>query len=147
MPARHHRSKSAAARRGRVRIPAAPWIALAVVVLIAAAVVLLIPKAPVAEEIDVARAYAMYQQGAFLVDVRTQEEWDEVHIPGSVLIPLDELPDRLGEVPRDKDIVVVCRSGNRSEEGAAILLKAGYESVVGMDGGIRDWSAAGYPVE
>ena len=128
-------------------MPAAPWIALAIVVLIAAAIVLLIPKAPVAEEIDVARAYEMYQQGAFLVDVRTQEEWDEVHIPGSVLIPLDELPDRLSEVPRDKDIVVVCRSGNRSEEGAAILLKAGYESVVGMEGGIRDWSAAGYPVE
>lgn len=128
-------------------MPAAPWIALAAVVLIAAAIVLLIPRGPVAEEIDVARAYEMYQQGAFLVDVRTQEEWDEVHIPGTVLIPLDELPDRLSEVPRDKDIVVVCRSGNRSEEGAAILLKAGYESVVGMDGGIRDWSAAGYPVE
>jgi rhodanese-related sulfurtransferase len=128
-------------------MPAAPWIALAAVVLIAAAIVLLIPKAPVAEEIDVSRAYEMYQQGAFVVDVRTQAEWDEVHIPGTVLIPLDELPDRLNEVPRDKDIVVVCRSGNRSEEGAAILLKAGYESVVGMEGGIRDWSAAGYPVE
>jgi rhodanese-related sulfurtransferase len=128
-------------------MPAAPWIALAAVVLIAAAIVLLIPRGPVAEEIDVARAHEMYQQGAFLVDVRTQEEWDEVHIPGTVLIPLDELPDRLSEVPRDKDIVVVCRSGNRSEEGAAILLKAGYESVVGMEGGIRDWSAAGYPVE
>jgi rhodanese-related sulfurtransferase len=128
-------------------MPAAPWIALAVVILIAAAIVLLVPRGPVAEEIDVARAYDLYQQGAFVVDVRTQEEWDEVHIPGTVLIPLDELPDRLSEVPRDKDIVVVCRSGNRSEEGAAILLKAGYESVVGMEGGIRDWSAAGYPVE
>ena len=147
MPTRHRRSKGGSKSKRGVRIPAAPWIALGAVVLIAVAVVLLLPKAPVAQEIDVARAYQMYQDGAFVVDVRTQEEWDEVHIPGTVLIPLDELPDRLSEVPRDRDILVVCRSGNRSEEGAAILLKAGYESVVGMDGGIREWSAAGYPLE
>ena len=147
MSKRHHRAGAASARRRKPTIPRLAWIALAAVALVAAAVALLIPRGPVAEEIDVSRAYEMYQQDAFLVDVRTQEEWDEVHIPGTVLIPLDELPDRLSEVPRDKDIVVVCRSGNRSEEGAAILLKAGYQNVVGMEGGIRDCSAAGYPVE
>jgi len=129
-------------------MPAAPWIALAAVVVIAAAILLLIPKpAAAVEEIDVARAYQMYKDGAFVVDVRTQEEWDDVHIPGTVLIPLDELPARLSEVPRDKDVVVVCRSGNRSKEGTQILLDAGYDRVVCMKGGIREWSAAGYPLE
>jgi rhodanese-related sulfurtransferase len=98
-------------------------------------------------EISVVQAYQKYQEGAFVLDVRTPEEWDAYHAPGTTLIPLDELPDRLGEIPQDEEIVVVCRSGNRSQEGRDILLNAGFEQVTSMSGGLNAWKAAGYPVE
>jgi hypothetical protein len=68
-----------------------------------------------AREVSVDEAYQMYQNGTFVVDVRTQEEWDEYHAPNAILIPLDQLPNRLSEVPKDREILVVCRSGNRSQ--------------------------------
>jgi len=98
-------------------------------------------------EIPVAEASELRESGAFMLDVRTQEEWDEYHMPGATLIPLDQLASRLAEVPRDKDVVVVCRSGNRSADGRDILLDAGYESVTSMAGGMSEWRADGYPVE
>jgi rhodanese-related sulfurtransferase len=91
-------------------------------------------------EVSVDEGYQMYQDGAFVVDVRTQEEWDEYHVPNTTLIPLDQLPNRLSEVPKDKEIVVICRSGNRSQEGRDILLSAGYNAT-SMTGGIKDWYA------
>jgi rhodanese-related sulfurtransferase len=97
-------------------------------------------------QISVDEAYEMYNEGAFLLDVRTQEEWDEYHAPGTTLIPLDELPDRLAEVPADQTIVVVCRSGNRSQQGRDILLDAGYEQVTSMADGLKAWRTQGYPV-
>lgn len=99
------------------------------------------------EEISVAEAEARYSAGAFMLDVRQPEEWDEVHIPGATLIPLGELPQRLGELPKDQEIVVYCRSGNRSQSGAEILAKNGFSGVTSMAGGITEWSAAGYPTE
>ncbi len=62
----------------------------------------------------------------------------------TTLIPLDELPDRLGELPKDQEIVVICRSGNRSQEGRDILIDAGYTQVSSMAGGLNEWKAAGY---
>jgi rhodanese-related sulfurtransferase len=104
--------------------------------------------APVsAAEISIAEAYEKYQAGIFLVDVRTVEEWNEVRVPGVPLIPLDELEERLDEIPKGEEIVVICRSGNRSKQGAAILTEAGFTQVVSMQGGIKEWKAAGYPVE
>jgi rhodanese-related sulfurtransferase len=99
------------------------------------------------EEISVTDAYQFYEEGAFLLDVRTQEEWDEYHIPGTALIPLDELESRLNEVPSDQDVVVVCRSGNRSQVGRDVLLQGGLTRVTSMDGGVSDWRLAGYPIE
>lgn len=98
-------------------------------------------------EISVAQAYEKYQDGVFLLDVRTQEEWNEYHAPNTTLIPLDELPQRLGELPKDQEIVVVCRSGNRSQTGRDILLDAGFEKVTSMAGGLSAWRTAGFPVE
>lgn len=98
-------------------------------------------------DISVDQAYELYQAGDYLLDVRTQDEWDEYHIPGTTLIPLDELESRVDEVPRDQNVVVVCRSGNRSQVGRDILLQAGFTSVTSMDGGVSDWRAAGYPTE
>lgn len=98
-------------------------------------------------EISVSEAYEKYQQGAFFIDVRTQEEWNEFHVPNTSLVPLDQLPARLNEIPKDREIVVVCRSGNRSQEGRDILLNAGFTSVTSMTGGLSDWRASGYPIE
>jgi rhodanese-related sulfurtransferase len=98
-------------------------------------------------EINVDEAYERYQAGDFLLDVRTQEEWDEYHIPGTTLIPLDELGARVDEVPADQNVVVVCRSGNRSQAGRDTLRDAGYTQVTSMDGGVSTWRDAGYPVE
>ena len=98
-------------------------------------------------EISVAQAYQKYQDGVFLLDVRTQEEWDEYHAPNTTLIPLDQLPLRVNELPKDQEIVVVCRSGNRSQEGRDILLNAGFEKVTSMAGGLSGWRSAGYPIE
>jgi rhodanese-related sulfurtransferase len=124
------------------------WIGLgfAVVVIIVAAIIL-IPKFTGVAHISIAQAYQKFQQGAFFLDVRSQEEWDQVHIANSTLIPLDELPNKLSELPNDRDIVVVCLSGHRSEEGVTILRNAGFSRATCMTGGLTAWKAAGYPLE
>jgi rhodanese-related sulfurtransferase len=96
--------------------------------------------------ITVNEAYNMYQNGAFVLDVRTLEEWNEFHAPNTTLIPLDELASRLNEIPRDRQIVVVCRSGNRSQQGRDILLNAGFGQVTSMMGGLNEWRASGFPI-
>lgn len=101
---------------------------------------------PLPAEISVDEAHKMYEEGAFLLDVRTPEEWNEYHAPGTTLIPLDQLSSRIAEVPTDQTIVVVCRSGNRSQQGRDILKQAGYEQVTSMAGGLKTWQAQGYPV-
>ncbi|HSG44026.1 MAG TPA: rhodanese-like domain-containing protein [Anaerolineales bacterium] len=95
-------------------------------------------------EISVSEAASMRDAGAFILDVRQPEEWNESHIPGATLIPLGELASRVNEVPTDQEIVVVCRSGNRSQQGRDILLQAGFEQVTSMAGGVNQWSAAGF---
>jgi len=96
-------------------------------------------------EISVEQAHEKYDAGVFFLDVRTPEEWDAVHIPNTTLIPLDELSSRTNELPKDQEIVVVCRSGNRSQQGRDILKSAGFEQVTSMSGGVTQWSANGYP--
>lgn len=98
-------------------------------------------------EISVSEAFTKYQSGAFVLDVRTQEEWDEYHAPNTTLIPLDQLASRINELPKDREIVVVCRSGNRSQQGRDILLNAGFSQVTSMTGGLSEWRASGYPIE
>jgi rhodanese-related sulfurtransferase len=106
-----------------------------------------VQQVELALNISVDEAYEMYQTGEYLLDVRTQEEWDEFHIPGTTLIPLDELENRVNEVPGDQNVVVVCRSGNRSQVGRDILLGAGFTQVTSMDGGVNEWRDKGYPTE
>ena len=96
-------------------------------------------------EVSTAEALALREAGAFVLDVRQPEEWNAVHIPGATLIPLGELSSRLSEVPTDRQVLVVCRSGNRSAQGRDILLGAGFPSVTSMAGGMNEWAAAGYP--
>jgi len=147
MPKKYPKSKTASGRNHHPRGLSAPVIAMAVILVIAAAILLLMPKSTLPAEVDVVRAHEMYEQGALFVDVRTQEEWDQGHIARSVLIPLDELPSQLSDLPQDQDIVVVCKLGGRSKEGATILRQAGFRRVTCMSGGIQAWIAAGYAVE
>ena len=128
--------------------------AVLVVALIVAAVLIFAPRsgAPAQSaaqpaEISIEQAYQRYQNGDFFLDVRTNEEWDAFHVPGTTHIPLDQLADRVDEVPRDQPVVVVCRSGNRSRSGRDILLNAGFTDVVSVSGGLIAWSNAGYPIE
>ena len=97
--------------------------------------------------ISIHEANELYEEGVFLLDVRTQEEWDEFHAPDTTLIPLDQLESRLGELPEGEPIVVVCRSGNRSQAGRDILLANGFEQATSMQGGLNAWRDAGYPIE
>ena len=98
-------------------------------------------------EISAEQAYQKYQAGAFVLDVRTQDEWNEYHAPNTTLIPLDQLQARMSEIPRDKEIVIVCHSGNRSQQGRDILLSGGFTRVTSMAGGLKEWSTLGYPIE
>ncbi len=94
-------------------------------------------------EISVAQAAEKRDHGAFILDVREPGEWAQFHIPGATLIPLGDLPNRLNEVPKDREVVVVCRTGHRSAQGRDILLKAGYTRVTSMAGGMTQWQAQG----
>jgi rhodanese-related sulfurtransferase len=145
---KHTGSKKKQYHKARRRNQLWKWLGLgvaAVVIIIAA--ILLIPKITGNTHISVAQAYQKYQQGAFFLDVRSQEEWDQVHIANSTLIPLDDLPNKLSELPNDRDIVVVCLSGHRSQEGVTILRKAGFSNATCMTDGLTAWKAAGYPLE
>lgn len=95
--------------------------------------------------VSVDEAYQMYQEGTFVLDVRTPEEWNEFHAPDTTLIPLDQLAARVNELPKDQPIVVICRSGNRSQSGRDILLQAGFDAT-SVNGGLNEWRATGYPV-
>lgn len=131
--------------------PTLMWLGIAgILVVIIVAIVIFRPSTgsntAMPLEISVQEAYNKYQQGTFVLDVRTPEEWTEFHAPNTTLIPLDELESRLDELPRDREIVVVCRSGNRSQQGRDILLGAGFEQVTSMAGGLNEWRSSGYPV-
>jgi hydroxyacylglutathione hydrolase len=82
-----------------------------------------------------------------LLDVRTAEEYAEGHIKGALLIPVQELQQRISEVPKDRQVYVYCRSGVRSVRASKILVKAGYTRVENVQGGFMAWKDAGYPVE
>lgn len=101
-----------------------------------------------APSIDVQTAYAARSNPTvFMLDVREPDEYDAGHIPGITLIPMGEIPDRLGEIPTDVPVIVTCRTGNRSGQVVDFLREQGFTNVHNMDGGIVAWQKAGYEVE
>lgn len=82
----------------------------------------------------------------FILDVRQPEEYREGHIDGARLIPLGSLSAQMKDLPRDRPIVCVCHSGNRSSQAARQLAAAGY-AVSNLRGGMSAWSRAGLPVK
>ena len=88
-------------------------------------------------------------ESAFLLDVRTQTEWEQDgHLENATLIPHSELEAREGELPTEKDtmILLYCRSGNRSQDAAQTLVDLGFTNIIELETGINGWKDAGMPV-
>lgn len=101
-----------------------------------------------ADTVDVQTVAAVKDtEDVLVLDVREQWEYDEGHIPGVTLIPMNEVSGRLSEIPTDKPVIVTCRSGNRSGQVTEFLRQQGFDNVHNMEGGILAWEAAGLPVE
>jgi len=91
-------------------------------------------------------AIARVSNGAILIDVREQDEWDAGHAPQARLIPMSGLQERLAEVPADQKVLIVCHSGARSVRATDYLLREGYDAV-NVIGGLVAWNAAGGEIE
>lgn len=98
--------------------------------------------------VDVQQAAKMQSQGVLLIDVREPDEYAQVHAPGSRLIPLSQLPQRIKELQAAKDqpIALICRSGNRSGQAQQLLEQAGFSKTVNVQGGMNAWGKAGLPL-
>ena len=109
-----------------------------------------VPAADEEEEVKERSAAAVQSlqrdgEDFLLLDVRDPAEYERARMEGSVLIPLAELGDRLGEVPRETSLVVYCRSGQRSESAARQLVAAGYGPVTNLLGGLLSWAESVEP--
>ncbi len=100
-------------------------------------------KAQSVEQILPIKAKLMARNGAMMIDVREPDEVKALayDVDGIVNIPLSEFQNRLNEIPKDKKIILACRSGNRSMRAATILAKSGYTQVYNMEGGMKGWQA------
>ena len=96
-------------------------------------------------ELEADDAHAAVAAGALLLDVREPDEWDAGHAPDAVHLPMREVSTRAGELPRDRAIVAICRSGVRSRTVAEALRTAGYDASNAV-GGMRAWQANGFDV-
>lgn len=93
------------------------------------------------------QAKALLDKGSvFLLDVRTPQEFQQAHLNGAVLIPIDQIERRLKEIPRDKSILVYCAVGSRSNLVAGFLAERGYREVYNMSDGIVGWYRNGLPI-
>jgi rhodanese-related sulfurtransferase/glyoxylase-like metal-dependent hydrolase (beta-lactamase superfamily II) len=97
-------------------------------------------------EVTVDDGAALVDAGALLLDVREPDEWVAGHAPTATHVPMREIPSRVDELPRDRRIVAICRSGGRSRAVAEALIGAGFDAV-NLTGGMRAWEAAGLPIE
>ena len=99
-------------------------------------------------EVDVQTVYDIQDRDdVYVIDVREQSEYDEKHIPGVTLLPMSEIQGRVNEIPTDKEVILTCRSGNRSGQVTQFLQQNGFDNVHNMQGGIVAWEQAGLPVE
>ena len=102
---------------------------------------------PAFREVDAAEAIALARAGHRVIDVREQNEWDAGHVAGATLVPLGELPQRIGEVAPDRDapLLLHCAVGARSGRAATWLAQQGYTSVVSMRAPVSQWKVLGGP--
>jgi rhodanese-related sulfurtransferase len=98
-----------------------------------------VPSVAVAEVAD------ELPEGVLLLDVREADEWAAGHAPNALHIPMSELSGRLGELPQDDNLFVICRSGGRSARVTAYLNANGWDAV-NVAGGMRNWADTGRPL-
>ena len=105
---------------------------------------------PGIDSIDVTEAERRLREdpaGPLLVDVREQHEFDEVRAPGAVLLPMSTLAARIGELPADRPLMIVCHSGSRSSAVTGFLARSGRSDVVNVAGGMEAWERKGLPIK
>jgi rhodanese-related sulfurtransferase len=95
--------------------------------------------------VDAATARQLVDDGAVMIDVRTTQEWNAGRAPFAVHVPMSDLSRRMNRIPKSKQVVVACRSGNRSRHVCRQLAAAGYD-VVNLRGGMVAWQRTGQPV-
>jgi rhodanese-related sulfurtransferase len=102
-----------------------------------------------AVEICPTTTYKRVKEGALLVDVRENDEVQELayDVPNILHIPLSEFEERFNEVPLDREVVLVCRSGGRSLKATYYLMNHGYTNVSNMQHGMLRWAEKGFPVK
>jgi rhodanese-related sulfurtransferase len=98
-----------------------------------------------AEDIDIEETKRRLEAGAFLLDVREQDEWDSGHAPQATHMALTAFTNLYGDLPKDQEILVMCKVGGRSAQAAAFLEREGYRAT-NVDGGMLAWQAAGNPM-
>ena len=81
-----------------------------------------------------------------VLDVRTEKEWVQGHVEGSLNVPLGKLAERLDDVPKDRELAIVCRSGYRSSAALSLLESQGRQNLIDTVGGMDAWSASDLPV-
>lgn len=94
-----------------------------------------------------AKALLDRNKNVYLLDVRTPQEYSQGKLAGSVLIPIGEFERRIGEVPKNRTIVVYCAVGSRSKPVAGFLSRQGYRDVYNMTDGIVGWYRNGFPIQ
>jgi rhodanese-related sulfurtransferase len=97
------------------------------------------------KEISREQAQELVEGGAQLIDVRADHEWEAGRIAGATHLPLAELSERVGEIDKERPVVIYCRGGNRSTMAVAALADAGYDAAK-MREGIVGWAEAGLPL-
>ncbi len=94
-----------------------------------------------------AKALLARNRNVVLLDVRTPEEYRQAHLKGATLIPLGDLARRIGELPKNRPVVVYCAVGSRSRIAAGTLVRRGYREVYNMSDGIVGWYRNGFPLD
>jgi rhodanese-related sulfurtransferase len=103
------------------------------------------PEPSAVPDIDVDEANRLVAEGAMLLDVREDDEWEAGHAPGAVHVAMGLVPDQVDRIPADRTVVCVCRVGGRSAAVAGALAGAGYD-VRNLGGGMLAWEQGGQPV-
>lgn len=99
-----------------------------------------------AAELDPGAGAELIEAGAAVIDVRREYEFEGGHLTGSAHIEMNELSGRAGEIPKDRPVLFVCRSGNRSGMAADAFREAGWDTH-NLAGGLEAWVADGRPLE
>jgi rhodanese-related sulfurtransferase len=93
-------------------------------------------------EIDVDELEGHWSAGAFVLDVREPDEYQDGHVPGAVPVPLATVPEQVDAIPMNAPVYVICAAGGRSRSAAAFLRSSGVDAI-NIAGGTRAWIAAG----